>query len=151
MGQGALWHRRQLTNTGLVRFVNGTLARIRADGTWAALYRKWLSVLGPVPAPRSHGTRASDMTEPLRPRKPQGRGTRRQPAELFFDSASTVRPMATQAVYRSNSTTRRRFGAHRRYGAGTTRRRRPGGLPARRLGGGLVEIPRCHRSTRWPP
>ncbi|HNM85025.1 MAG: glutamate ABC transporter substrate-binding protein [Mycobacterium sp.] len=40
-----------LTNTGLVRFVNGTLARIRADGTWAALYRKWLSVLGPVPAP----------------------------------------------------------------------------------------------------
>ena len=40
-----------LTNTGLVRFVNGTLARIRADGTWAGLYRKWLSVLGPVPAP----------------------------------------------------------------------------------------------------
>ena len=24
---------------------------IRADGTWAGLYRKWLSVLGPVPAP----------------------------------------------------------------------------------------------------
>ncbi len=40
-----------LSNTGLVRFVNGTLARIRADGTWTALYRKWLSVLGPVPAP----------------------------------------------------------------------------------------------------
>lgn len=38
----------------LVRFVNEVLERIRADGTWAALYRKWLSSLveqGPVPAP----------------------------------------------------------------------------------------------------
>ena len=40
-----------LQNTGLVRFVNGTLERIRRDGTWYALYRKWLSVLGPTPAP----------------------------------------------------------------------------------------------------
>ena len=40
-----------LHNTGLVRFVNGTLDRIRRDGTWNALYRKWLSVLGPTPAP----------------------------------------------------------------------------------------------------
>jgi len=40
-----------LANTGLVRFVNGTLDRIRRDGTWTTLYRKWLSVLGPVPAP----------------------------------------------------------------------------------------------------
>jgi polar amino acid transport system substrate-binding protein len=38
-------------NTGLVRFVNGTLERIRRDGTWSALYRKWLTVLGPAPAP----------------------------------------------------------------------------------------------------
>jgi polar amino acid transport system substrate-binding protein len=38
-------------NTGLVRFVNGTLERIRRDGTWYALYRKWLTVLGPTPAP----------------------------------------------------------------------------------------------------
>ncbi|WP_082943917.1 glutamate ABC transporter substrate-binding protein [Mycobacterium sp. 1274761.0] len=38
-------------NTGLVRFVNGTLERIRNDGTWSTLYRKWLSVLGPPPAP----------------------------------------------------------------------------------------------------
>lgn len=38
-------------NTGLVRFVNGTLERIRADGTWDTLYRKWLSTLGPAPAP----------------------------------------------------------------------------------------------------
>ncbi len=40
-----------LTNTGLVRFVNGTLDRIRRDGTWNTLYRKWLYVLGPAPAP----------------------------------------------------------------------------------------------------
>jgi len=38
-------------NDGLVRFVNGTLDRIRRDGTWNTLYRKWLSVLGPAPAP----------------------------------------------------------------------------------------------------
>jgi polar amino acid transport system substrate-binding protein len=40
-----------LENTGLVRFVNGTLERIRRDGTWYTLYRKWLTVLGPAPAP----------------------------------------------------------------------------------------------------
>jgi polar amino acid transport system substrate-binding protein len=40
-----------LQNTGLVRFVNGTLERIRRDGTWNTLYRKWLTVLGPSPAP----------------------------------------------------------------------------------------------------
>ncbi len=41
----------KLNNTGLVRFVNGTLERIRRDGTWNTLYRKWLTVLGPAPAP----------------------------------------------------------------------------------------------------
>lgn len=40
-----------LENTGLVRFVNGTLERIRRDGTWNTLYRKWLTVMGPAPAP----------------------------------------------------------------------------------------------------
>lgn len=39
------------SNTGLVRFVNGTLERVRRDGTWNTLYRKWLTVLGPAPAP----------------------------------------------------------------------------------------------------
>ncbi len=43
----------QLNNTGLVRFINGTLERIRRDGTWNTLYRKWLTVLGPAPAPPS--------------------------------------------------------------------------------------------------
>src|SRR6195952_4081527 len=42
-----------LDNTGLVRFVNSTLERIRRDGTWNTLYRKWLTVLGPAPAPPS--------------------------------------------------------------------------------------------------
>jgi polar amino acid transport system substrate-binding protein len=41
----------QLDNTGLVKFVNGTLERLRRDGTWNTLYRKWLTVLGPAPAP----------------------------------------------------------------------------------------------------
>jgi polar amino acid transport system substrate-binding protein len=40
-----------LENTGLVRFVNGTLERIRRDGTWNTLYRKWMTVLGPAPSP----------------------------------------------------------------------------------------------------
>jgi len=40
-----------LAGTGLVRFVNGTLERIRTDGTWDTLYRRWLTVLGPAPAP----------------------------------------------------------------------------------------------------
>lgn len=35
----------------LVRFVNGTLERIRADGTWSRIYGQWLSALGPTPAP----------------------------------------------------------------------------------------------------
>jgi polar amino acid transport system substrate-binding protein len=36
----------------LVRFVNGTLARIRSDGTWLAIYNRWLSnPLGQAPYP----------------------------------------------------------------------------------------------------
>jgi len=35
----------------LVRFVNGVLDRMRADGTWTDVFRRWLSVLGPPPAP----------------------------------------------------------------------------------------------------
>ncbi len=33
----------------LVRFVNGVLDRMRADGSWAAIYTRWLG--GPAPAP----------------------------------------------------------------------------------------------------
>ncbi|MFI6042429.1 glutamate ABC transporter substrate-binding protein [Nocardia sp. NPDC051321] len=35
----------------LVRFVNGTLERIRHDGTWDRIYNQWLTVLGPSPGP----------------------------------------------------------------------------------------------------
>lgn len=35
----------------LVRFVNGTLERIRQDGTWQRLHDRWLSVLGPSQGP----------------------------------------------------------------------------------------------------
>ena len=35
----------------LVRAVNASLERIRRDGTWLSLYRKWLTVLGPAPSP----------------------------------------------------------------------------------------------------
>ncbi|UOT03243.1 glutamate ABC transporter substrate-binding protein [Rhodococcus opacus] len=36
----------------LVRFVNGTLDRLRADGTWTRLYDHWLApLLGPTPTP----------------------------------------------------------------------------------------------------
>ncbi|MFY2786800.1 glutamate ABC transporter substrate-binding protein [Rhodococcus sp. MALMAid1271] len=40
-------------NEDLVRFVNGTLARIRSDGTWNRIYNRWLTVLGPSPGPPS--------------------------------------------------------------------------------------------------
>jgi polar amino acid transport system substrate-binding protein len=35
----------------LVRFVNGVLERMRADGTWTAIYQRWLSELGAAPPP----------------------------------------------------------------------------------------------------
>lgn len=38
-------------NDDLVRFVNGTLERIRSDGTWTRAYDRWLSPLGDPPKP----------------------------------------------------------------------------------------------------
>lgn len=38
-------------NPNLVRFVNGVLERIRADGTWQQIYNARLSALGPSPGP----------------------------------------------------------------------------------------------------
>jgi polar amino acid transport system substrate-binding protein len=35
----------------LVQFVNGVLQRMRQDGTWTAIYQRWLAELGPAPAP----------------------------------------------------------------------------------------------------
>lgn len=39
------------TAVDLVRFVNGVLERLRAEGTWRAIYQRWLSGLGAAPAP----------------------------------------------------------------------------------------------------
>ena len=39
------------THPDLVRFVNGVLARMRADGRWAAIYRRWFGRYQPTPAP----------------------------------------------------------------------------------------------------
>jgi polar amino acid transport system substrate-binding protein len=40
-----------LRNPDLVRFVNGVLEQIRADGRWTAIYTNWLRTLGPIPPP----------------------------------------------------------------------------------------------------
>ncbi len=87
------------------------------------------------------------MTEPMRPDttdtgEDEGPGT--QPAELLFDTASTVRPMATQAVYRPEFDDEDGVSLP---SAGTEPTDRTTAVtraasPARRLGGDLVEIPR---------
>ncbi len=39
----------------LVSFVNGVLDRMRADGTWAAIYTKWLGTAAPTPPAAKYG------------------------------------------------------------------------------------------------
>lgn len=38
-------------NVDMVRFVNGVLEQMKADGRWTALYDEWLGVLGSAPTP----------------------------------------------------------------------------------------------------
>jgi polar amino acid transport system substrate-binding protein len=40
-----------LKATDLVRFVNGVLDELRANGTWTTIYKRWLGPFGTVPAP----------------------------------------------------------------------------------------------------
>ncbi|MEU0557714.1 glutamate ABC transporter substrate-binding protein [Dactylosporangium sp. NPDC006015] len=40
-----------LETPDLVRFVNGVLDRIRANGTWTTIYSTWFAKYGPVPSP----------------------------------------------------------------------------------------------------
>src|SRR3978361_1157262 len=84
-------------------------------------------------APGSHDVNGGDD---------EGPGT--QPAEFMFDSASTIRPMATQAIFRPNFDDSE--GAYVS-SAGTEPQDHSTTVtraisPTRRLGGGLVEIPR---------
>lgn len=39
------------SHSDFVRFVNGVLARMRANGTWRELYARWLGKFGPTPRP----------------------------------------------------------------------------------------------------
>ena len=38
-------------NVDMVRFVNAVLDQMKADGTWATMYDRWLNALGPAPVP----------------------------------------------------------------------------------------------------
>ncbi len=40
-----------LQHPDFVRFVNAVLARMRADGEWAAIYRRWIGTPAPAPPP----------------------------------------------------------------------------------------------------
>jgi polar amino acid transport system substrate-binding protein len=47
-------------HSDLVKFVNGVLAKMRADGTWQRLYDKWLLEFGPTPPPGPPTARYED-------------------------------------------------------------------------------------------
>ncbi|GAA3170856.1 hypothetical protein GCM10020255_059510 [Rhodococcus baikonurensis] len=153
-------------NSDLVRFVNGTLDRIRTDGTWNRIYDRWLSVLGPSPGPRRPSTGIeADMTEETGP-EPDATQASMRP-EPDATQAVHREPDSTQAVHREPDSTQASVrpepeatGAYERLeptsaqlrgttpsasssptGRSTRSRRSRSGRKLR-LGGGLVEVPR---------
>ena len=86
----------------------------------------------------------TEQTDDLRDGSTEDEGPGTQPAEVVYDSAPTMRPMATQAVFRPEFDDEFEHGHG---GPGTEPQDRTTAVtrtasPARRLGGGLVEIPR---------
>ncbi|BBY84959.1 serine/threonine-protein kinase PknG [Mycolicibacterium tokaiense] len=89
--------------------------------------------------------RSSDEEAPESPDGFDDEGPGTQPAEFLFDSGSTARPMATQAIFRPNFDDDSEgsyvsSGGTEPEDTSTTLTRAIS--PTRRLGGGLVEIPR---------
>ncbi len=145
-----------LENTGLVRFVNGTLERIRRDGTWNTLYRKWLTRARararPAHAEVSGLMAESNKAEDAERRGRRARGTRHAAGDTQSGPLSEPvrrRPLATQALFRPDfdddddddfphiSLGTMDSEPQERMTVAT--RVLP---PIRQLGGGLVEIPR---------
>ncbi|XGU19505.1 transporter substrate-binding domain-containing protein [Rhodococcus sp. 3Y1] len=91
-------------NPDLVRFVNGTLDRIRSDGTWNRIYDRWLSVLGPSPGPRRPSTGIeADMTEETGP-EPDATQASMRPEPEATGAYERPEPEATGAYERLEPT-----------------------------------------------
>ncbi len=132
-------------NKLLTQFVNAVLDKERCDGTWKALYKKWLDVYTPGVVPNPPGRRAGGgrhdhagrprhrrCNGPVALSRPEFRRGRPRPRER---PDQTARPRGTDD------------GGHRR------RRRGDGGGPPLRLGrsSGAGRPPGARREPAWSP
>ena len=87
----------QAPHPDFVRFVNGVLARMRADGTWRRIYRKWLPG-PPARSPAASRGTATDTTLDDIDTRPRGAARRGRPdrRELCSSSSSTRRSRAAR-------------------------------------------------------